>query len=400
MVPSGLPKKELAHSNNSGMRKSNMVEKAEKCQTLRARIERESLPAKALLKTAQPFLTKNGQTAGEWEVVELLLARALQKLNIEGSAQFNSMARKILSSVVPVPGKLAPQLRDSLLFEVRRLQYRLNYVTDFEQLVMDLLPKKRELHAQFAAGRDDLNLLTQALKLTLGLRRRFSSMLKTLLWRIRIAIQALNVDASPLIKDIKLFCDNPGAQFNGDYEENLGRFKRLFNLHKLLEEVACSQGLERLFQPMLAEQLEAELAERVEQYSLRIALQEQPEIESSVKLFKQKQGSFAINLQEIALLSPLIDIAVGVRRDVVLDLLYRGLALISALEERSAGDWTIDCDYLRSQLLVTIQHLEWLASYPCITHNDIELAGSLGRTHKRWRCYLGSPQAQIALLSA
>jgi hypothetical protein len=372
-------------------------------------IERKSYPSSVLLEIAQPLLEQPGSTVADWEMIELLLIRALDQIKLSPLTNLENAIKGMLSAMMPIRSRyrrerIDPQIREYLLLDIGRLRYQLSYTASFEQLIIKLLPQKRKLHTKLAGALNDIDLLAQSLHFSLLLKRHFSTAFGKLMEQIQTLTSSLveesliTVEDRARVEKIKILCRDIIAKSDGPYEENKGQFYKLIRLHGTLKEIAGRHGFKRLFQPTLAEQLE----ERLKVQSEWLTTQVSPQIQEkglTTKIVKLQENSMALRSWETAALAAAPAQYSSPRSVAAQEVISRGTALTSAIKDcRFVIDGTdIDpesaLNYLREQLRGAARQLEWLTSRPCISHSDINLAINLRQTLKKWENHLSASQS-------
>jgi hypothetical protein len=381
---------------------------------VRQGIESRNYPTSTLLEIAQPLLAQPGSTAMEWEMIELLLTRALCQIKTSPSTNLESAIKSMLSALLPTRSRyrrnrIDPQMREDLLIEIARFRYQLSYTINLEQLVTGLLPRKRRLHTQLPVALGDIDLLSQALHFSIQLRQQFSITFENLIGRIDSLTHSLKEQSSLTAEDlskvenVRLLCRDILEKFDGPYEENGGKFGKLLMLHSRLKEIAGQHGLEHLLQPTLAERLEEKLKIQTEWLASQVGMQS-PEEYLTAKVVKLKKNLLPLWSWETAALACLPNQVPSQRSIAAQEVLSRGTALVAAIKdcqfEFAPKESDTASHYLCEQLLAATRQLELLASRPCTKQSDIELAVNLRQTLKKWNLCLKSPQAGFDALSA
>jgi hypothetical protein len=350
----------------------------------------------------------------EWEMIELLMTRALCQIKTGPSTNLESAIKSMLSALLPTRSRyrrnrIDPETREHLLIEIARFRYQLSYTISLEQLVTDLLPQKRHLHAQLPTALGDIDLLSQALRLSIQLRQKFTITFHKLMGQIESLIESLEAQFSLTTEDrfkvdnVKILCRDILAKFDGPYEENGGKFGKLLMIHSRLKEIAGRHGLERLLQSTLAERLEEKVKAQIVWLASQVGMQS-PEDCLTAKIVKLKQNLLPLWSWETAALASLPDQTPSLRSIAAQGVISRGTALVAAIKdcqfEFDPTESDMASSYLCEQLCAAARQLEWLASRPCIKQPDIKLAVNLRETLKKWNLCLKSPPAGFDALSA
>jgi hypothetical protein len=376
--------------------------------SIRSIISEKETPVAALLESVGPLLTQNKQTAKHWEKIETVLTRAIAQVISDSKPFAYTQIRQILKPIVPFTYHyyLEPNIREIVIMELGKLHYHLTFVAGFEPVILNLLPRKRGLHAYLANSCSDICLLISALNVALIFRQQFFNTLLHFLSQIDMALNTVKNRELPLCIEINSICQSLGKNFDWTNEEHIAKLEKLSLLAKKLKDFICQYGLGHVFQPTAEQKLEAILVYQGEQIVTQAALPEERKNSSASNAFRL---AFLLKPWEKDLLLITKEKSAGSRVLANHEVLLRGITIINALEGLTGADamapsrlqflkYFAEKDlgsvisYLQTQLKNTTKHIEWLASLPCRNKGEIIQANNLWRSRKQMCRYLNLAQ--------
>jgi hypothetical protein len=386
-----------------------MIETESSASLMRKRIEGKNLPTAMILKLVETLLAKPKPTAQYWETLELLFTRLLWQIEVDSDQDAEQKIKKtlgMLSPMLPEAFQINRHSRNQLYLEILRLRFKLSYNTSFEELAVEILPQKRNLHARLATAICDINLMTQALLFTLKLRRRFLNAFNRFSKQMQTIIQSLDSRAIVTNEEFVKLYQESKRYFDGPYEDNILQFDNFCVFYQELRDLAAQYGLDKLFQPTIAEQVEGEIKEQncslVEQ---AIAAQHLPP-GSTFKIVSLKGNYILLRTWEISSLSLSLDQIQSVYAKAVHEAIHRAISIVAALEDRNrATGFQVPITdpsygYLQYSLQLALNHLNTLAAHGCTTIGDVRLSTNIRQSEKKLNLYLTNLKPEEARLSA